>query len=311
MIARYDYLSRYPKVFQSMTGLKLNEFANLVWDVQPLLEAERLARLTPNRKRVIGGGSRPHLDARDQILMTVIWLRVYPTNEVLAYLFNVSDSTVSRVVNRVVPLLAASGKDTFRMPDPRRKHRRELPDLINEVPDLDIIIDSFEQRVQRLPNREEADRYYSGKKKQHTLKSQVSVDAATGLIIDISESVVGPTGDIKLLKQSGLLERLPDDVIVGGDLGYPGLAKLLVGRGYIPRRKPRGQERPAEDVAYNTAFSSKRIVVEHSIGRLRRYQAITQMDRHHRKQHTQRVLAVAGLANRQLESRVSVYRRVA
>ena len=40
-----------------------------------------------------------------------------------------------------------------------------------------------------------------------------------------------------------------------------------------PRRKPRGQPHPPEDVAYNTAFARRRIVVEHSIGRLRRYQA--------------------------------------
>ena len=47
-----------------------------------------------------------------------------------------------------------------------------------------------------------------------------------------------------------------------------------------PRRKPRGQPRPPEDVAYNTAFAQRRIVVEHSIGRLRRYQALSQTDRH-------------------------------
>lgn len=175
MIARYDYLSRYPSVFLSMTGLKLTEFNNLVWDVQPLVEAERLSRLTrPNRKRVIGGGAHPHLDARDQILMAVMWLKLYPTNEVLAYLFNVSDSTVSRVVNRLVKLLAASGKDTFKMPDPKRKHRLHLDEVVNQVPDLDVIIDSFEQRIQRHSDRSEADLYYSGKKKQNTLKSQLS-----------------------------------------------------------------------------------------------------------------------------------------
>lgn len=309
MIARYDYLSRFPKVFQSMTGLKLTEFAHLVWDIQPLLEAARLTRLArPKRSRVSGGGSHSKLDARDQILMAVIWLRVYPTNEVMAYLFNVSDSTVSRIVNRVVPLLADSGKDTFRMPDPRRKHRRELADLFKEVPELDVLIDSFEQRVQRHKTRDEADRYYSGKKKQHTLKSQVTIDKVTGLIVHISSSVVGPTSDILLLEYSGLLKALPAECQAGGDLGYVGINKLIPERGHTPRRKPRGKDRPAEDVVYNTAFARRRIGVEHSIGRLRIYQALTQMDRHHRKLHLVRVLAVAGLVNRQIESRLSLYR---
>lgn len=312
MIARYAHLSSHSHVFQSMTGLKLNEFTILWWELKPAIQTDRLERLTrPNRKRVIGGGDKSKLDDRDQLLMTVIWLRLYPTNEVLAYLFGVSDSTVSRVVNRVIRLLADNGKDTFKMPDPRRKHRLHLDEVVNQVPDLDVIIDSFEQRVQRHSDRTEADRYYSGKKKQNTLKSQLTVDATTGMIVHVSESVKGPTSDGTLLAQCGLVEALPKGLNAGMDLGYPGIAKILPGRGFIPRRKPRGKERPPEDVAYNTAFSRVRIVVEHSIGRVRRYQALTQMDRHHRKMHTERVMAAAGLANRQLQGRVAIYRRKA
>lgn len=310
MIARYANLSSHPHVFQSMTGLRLNEFTLLWWELKATLQSERLNRLArPNRKRVLGGGDKPKLDERDQLLMTVIWLRVYPTNEVLAYLFGVSDSTVSRVVNRVMPLLAASGKDTFKMPDPKRKHRRQLDELVNQVPDLDVVIDSFEQRVQRHRDRTEADRYYSGKKKQNTLKSQLTVDAYSGMIVHVSESVVGPTSDLKLLEDSGLVQALPEGLNGGGDLAYVGINVLLPGRGFTPRRKPRDKPRPAEDVVYNTAFSRKRIIVEHSIGRVRRYEALSQPDRHHRKLHNERVQAACGLANRQIEARLVYYRR--
>jgi hypothetical protein len=107
------------------------------------------------------------LAPRDQILLAVVWLRQYPTNEVLGFLFGVSDSTVSRILARVVPLLAAAGRDTMRLPDPGRKHRKELDALLHETPELAVIIDSFEQRVQRPSERQAADGYYSGKKKQH------------------------------------------------------------------------------------------------------------------------------------------------
>jgi len=117
--------------------------------------------------------------------------------------------------------------------------------------------------------------------------------------VDIAQSVRGPTADLTLLKGSGLLARLPPDCSVGADLGYPGLSTLDA-RGHIPRRKPRGQPRPAADVLYNTAFSRKRIIVEHTIGRLRRYATLSQTDRHHRCLHTARVRAVAGLVNRHL-----------
>jgi hypothetical protein len=63
--------------------------------------------------------------------------------------------------------------------------------------------------------------------------------------VDVPASVPGPTADLTLLKQSGLLGRLPPDCAAGGDLGYPGLDALHP-HGHIPRRKPR----PPEDVAY-------------------------------------------------------------
>ena len=306
MICRFDYLRRYPTVFQKMTGLRLNEFASLLDDMLPRFASAEQARLErPSRRRVKGGGRHADLAPREQILLAIIWLRQYPTNEVLAFLFGVSDSTVSRVVNRLVPLLEASGKATMRMPDPGRKHRKELDALLSETPELAVIIDTFEQRVQRCKNRKDADAHFSGKKKQHTLKDQLAVDEDDGTVCDVAESVVGPTADLTLLKQSGLLDRLPEGVGAIGDLAYIGIGEAHPrGLGATPRRKPRGRDRPPEDVCFNRAFSKRRIKVEHTIGRMRRYQSLSQMDRHHRRNHTARTRAVAGLVNRQIRSRL-------
>ena len=190
----------------------------------------------------------------------------------------------------------------MRLPRPSRKRLRQLDDLLRDIPELAVVIDSFEQRVQRPLDRSEADGLYSGKKKAHTLKSQVAVDEHSGMLVDVSASVPGPTADLTLLKQSGLMKRLPPGVRGMGDLAYIGIDAL--GCGSAPRRKPRDKPRPAEDSAYNTAFSKRRIVVEHTINRLRRFQALAQPDRHHRKHHTQRVCAVAGLVNRQIATRL-------
>jgi len=51
-------------------------------------------------------------------------------------------------------------------------------------------------------------------------------------------------------------------------------------------------------VADNRACARRRVTVEHTSGRLRRYDALTRTDRHHRRGHTVRVRAVAGLVNR-------------
>jgi hypothetical protein len=303
---RYEYLNHHSNVFLKMTGLRDNEFDTLVDDLLPKwadAQHERLNRR--ERQRDVGGGRNPKLDGRDQLLLTVVWLRVYPTHDVLGYLFGVSDSTVSRIIQRVLPLLEQAGRDTMRMPDPGRKRRRDLDELLRDVPELAVVIDTFEQKIQRPKDPDERDKYYSGKKKTHTLKSQVAVDADTGAIVDVSESVPGPMADIHLLERSELLKRLPEGVGGIGDLAYVGIAKLhRQGLGATPRRKPRGQPRPPEDVAYNTAFSRLRIIVENTIGRLRHFQSLTQTDRQHRQNHSARVRAVSGLVNRQLAHRM-------
>ena len=312
MILRYQHLSRHQRIFLSMTGLRLPEFDPLLSDVLPSLEAAHHAarQSRPERKRAVGAGHPFELDWRDQVLLTVVWLRQYPTQEVLGYLFGVSDTTALRSIERVLPVLEQSGRDTMRLPDPGKKRRQQLDALLAGTPELAVLIDSFEQRVQR-PKPESTpkerggkDPFYSGKKKQHTLKSQVAVDERSGKIVDTSPSVPGPTADLKLLEASGLLGRLPAGVGGIGDLAYQGAAALspqaLLA---TPRRKPRGKARPPEDVAFNRALSRRRIVVENTIGRMRRYQSLFQMDRHHREGHTGRVAAVAGLVNRQMEHR--------
>ncbi|HKB40531.1 MAG TPA: transposase family protein [Gemmataceae bacterium] len=303
MILRRERLAKFPVVFRALTGLTVALFEAMLPDLVAAFHADRRRRLDrPRRQRAFGGGDDFDLTIADQFLLTIVWLRHYPTQEVLGYLFGVSDSSALRAVARCLPLLEAAGKDTMRMPDPGRGRRKNLPALLKETPGLAVVLDTFEQPVQRPRRRQK--RYSSGKKKRHTLKSQVAVDEETGQLVDVAESVPGPTADLEVLKQSKLLNRLPKGVGALGDLAYLGVAALhREGLGATPRRKPRGQERSPEDRRYHRAFARRRIVVEHGICRLRRYQALTQVDRHHRKLHTARVRAAAGLVNRMMDHR--------
>jgi hypothetical protein len=305
VILRERALRQHPAVFRAMTGLTVAEFDAVLVEALPRYAAAERARLSrPDRRRAIGAGRRYTLPHRDHLLLTIVWLRRYPTNVVLGYLFGVSEYVALRTVQRVVPLLEAAGLDTMRLPDPGRGRRRDLDELLRDTPRLAVLIDTFEQRVQRPRDRAEADAYYSGKKKQHTLKTQVAIDEWDGSVVDVPPSVRGPTADITLLKDSGLLERLPEGVGGLGDLAYVGIADVHPqGLGATPRRKPRGQPRPPADVAYNRAFARRRVGVEHTIRRLRVFEALTQPDRHHRRGHTARVRAVAGLVNRQVRRR--------
>ncbi|AMV24456.1 hypothetical protein VT84_08665 [Gemmata sp. SH-PL17] len=129
------------------------------------------------------------------------------------------------------------------------------------------------------------------------------MDDESGAIVDVSDSVPGPWADITLLKKSRLMKRPPTGI---GDLGYVGIGELHpTGLGAAPRRKPRGKERPPAGRKYNRAFRRRRIVVEHAIGRLRRFRAVARVNRHPRPRHAVRVRAIAGLVNRMLKHRAS------
>jgi hypothetical protein len=165
---------------------------------------------------------------------------------------------------------------------------------------LAVLVDTFEQRTQR-PQRRQRD-YYSGTKQAPTLKSQVAV-AEDGPIVAVAESRPGRWADRKLVKRSGLAGRLiRAPVGAWGELGDLGLGEVRPRwHGATPRRKPRGQERPPEDRRDNRAFARRRIKVAHGSNRLRRVQALSQVDRHRRRDHTARVRAVAGLVKRMLD----------
>ena len=76
MILRYQNLCQNTQVFKAMTGLQVSEFDELVNDLLPgYAEAEEKRLSRADRKRAIGGGPDFELTGRDQILVSVVWLR--------------------------------------------------------------------------------------------------------------------------------------------------------------------------------------------------------------------------------------------
>ena len=305
MIFKYKTLSRNPTIFRAVTGLKPGEFDEYVEPLVIKLAAEELKRLErDNRCRAVGGGRSHELGWREQFLLTLVWLRLYPTYEVLGYFFGVSDTSAHRIVQRCLPWLAAMGRTEIQRSQAHAAGKRgySLEAIFDQVPGLAVVVDAFEQSIERPSTPQEADQYYSGKKKCHTLKSQITVDAYTGEVLDVAESESGRNQDKGIFNHSGTPERLPPDTAFLGDLGYPGLEKDLP-LAAIPRKKPRNKPRPEKDILFNTLFAQVRIVVEHTIALLRRYQALTLREGHHRRAHTERVIAVSGLVNFRKRSR--------
>lgn len=301
----YRSLAKHPVSFKSLTGLSLEEFNPLCreWIHADALLRERdpLTRETKQpRRRRVGGGRRWNLDAPTRLVMALTWLKVYPTWEVLAYLFGEDERSARRSTNDVLAVL----KTVATFPLERRergKHGRSLAAVVEVLPVVEVLIDSREQRIRRPTGEEKQRPYYSGKKKAHTMKMQASV-SLEGRVQAVSESVPGSTSDLELLDQSEVVERLGEDEAAVLDKGYVGVEKRHPTHTfYLPRKKPpKGELSPAE-ASYNSTLSEVRIAVEHFFGRMSYFGAVTQVFRHRRHRHSGVVRVVAWLTDRKIE----------
>jgi hypothetical protein len=288
-----------PAAFRSLTGLTLPQYEQLCREVATRYAAAEAARLTrPHRQRDRGAGRKYKLSLEDRLLLALIWLRVYPTYEVLSLLFDLDKGAVCRNLDRMLSVLRqVTAVDLAWPADDQRKRR--WADLLTDFPDVVAIIDATEQRIQRPTGPAAQKPYYSGKKKTHTLKTQVQI-APDGGLQAVSDSVPGSVHDLTLLRQSGTLERLEAGAAMF-DSGYQGVQKDAPERQfYHPFRASRGHPLTAEQKAWNQLLSHFRIRVEHTLAQLKIYDVLSQVYRHRRAGYHRVFCIVAALTNRRL-----------
>ena len=315
----YESLSARPAAFASLTGFTLADFEPVYQDFAAAYAKDRAASLTragQPRKRAAGGGTPFSQDGRTRLLMALVFLRVYPTYEVLAFFFSLHKANAQRGVVEVLATLQAHTVFVCERPAEDRKKLRSVQAVMDAFPDVRLVIDAKEQRIQRPGGSDESGNsrqkpFYSGKKKAHTLKTQVAV-APDGTFQSVSKSVPGSVHDLTLLRNSDLLHRLDRAEGIMLDKGYDGLQTLDPKQPdkngpphpcYLPHKARRGQPLTAEQKAYNAHLSKYRIVVEHSLAQMNQFQVLAQVFRHDRECHSGLTRIVAGLVNRRIAKR--------
>ena len=158
--------------------------------------------------------------------MALVWLRVYPTYELLGYSFGLHNGNACRNVADVLTVLGSLGDFPFDRPDrdPGRTKLDSAAAVMDAFPEVRLVIDTKEQRTRRPGGDYAAQKPYSSmKKKAHTLKTQLAV-RPDGRIESVGESVPGGSRhDKTLLKESGVLDRLPPGRGVMADKAYDSL----------------------------------------------------------------------------------------
>jgi len=313
-----ESLRQYPGAVKAFTGLPAAEFWGLVEAVGARwAEEERARRARPDRQRAIGGGRRSGQPLALRVAVVLTYLRLHVPQAVVGLLFGTSQAEVSRELREVLPALRpclpcpavwAPAADVGAVP-------AEAVLTVAQAAGGRVLIDTTEQRVARPGDDATQRRYYSGKKKAHTLKTQVVTDGDHHLRA-ISTAVPGAMHDKTLCDALHTVARLPDGVEADADKGYQGLAaqvetvavcdratrearsqpRLTI---QTPHKKPRGGELTDEQRRFNRELGAVRIRVEHCRGWLKNWAVLATRFRCAHDRYTPIMGVVCGLVNAQ------------
>jgi DDE superfamily endonuclease/Helix-turn-helix of DDE superfamily endonuclease len=317
-------LRRKPKHFHNFTGLTPEQFDQLLLVLKPLYEQAEQERLeNPNRLRARGAGRNFNLELPERLLMSLMYFRLYITQTLLGYLFELDTSNVSReihgrmlaILSEVLPtpardeplsnlVLEASSSSSSSSGGGGKRKRKEkkigtLEELLDKHPEFEeIFIDATEQELPKPKDKGRRKELYSGKRKRHTAKMQVV--STKKLVLHLCRHVPGRVSDLVLLRATGVMHWISGGAVLRVDKGYEGIEEEYPDVSIQKPRKARhGHPLTVLEKIYNKAMSTLRIAVEHVIGDLKKYRLLAGIYRGRPERYDESALMIAGLHNYQ------------
>lgn len=128
--------------------------------------------------------------------------------------------------------------------------------------EFELVVDSYEQPIQRPTDTQKQKKCYSGKQKKHTLKNKVIVMPSGSEIVDVVVGKTGATADITIWRERQ--SELSRAQKFQGDKAYVGEPRIDT-----PHKKSPGQDITTAQKKDNQSKAKTRIVVEHLIRMLK------------------------------------------
>jgi hypothetical protein len=277
----YDRLFKKPLLFKSFTGLTVLEFDNIykkeIAKRYEKHELKRLSKRKDNRERKFGAGRHFKLDVRNRFLMLLVYYRLYITYTLTGFLFDLDQSNVCRDIQKIESLIRKC------VPIPQKTYyktkRLKTPEAVEKYfPGFLAFTDCTEQQIPRPVDKNRRKKYYSGKKKRHTIKNQITVNNH-GFILHKVRYKKGRKHDYDVYKKNHPTV-IPKQVVNVVDLGYLGVETDFPEQlSALPYKKKRNQFLSDDEKEYNKIHSKKRIIVEHTISRLKKYRILADVFR--------------------------------
>lgn len=300
----YAKLSRCPSIFRSFTGLDLSEFDSVYAEVEKVyssFEEKRLSRR--ERKREIGAGHPFKLDLRDRLLVLLIYYRLYVTSTLLGFLFDLGQTNVLKDIRMIEPAV----REVLPLPAKvygKKRKLRTIEELEELFPGFKALIDATEQEIPRPKEKRKRKTHYSVKKRRHTVKTQLTVNA-NGLIVHRTGHARGRTHDYALFKHNHpdlpeMVRSVVDLGYYGIENGYPEMHPMIPFKRHAGGKGHAGEKGPPltpEQKAFNRQLSKERVIVEHTISRLKKFRVMSDEFRNRLRHYDTMTNIVTGIIN--------------
>ena len=265
----YDRLSRKPLLFKSFTGLSVQQFDVIFKEMEPKYEKYEIKRLSSKRNRIersIGAGRRFKLTVKDRVIMVLVYYRLYITYTLTEFLFGLDQSNVCRDIQKMEGLI----KQSLPIPQKLYKITRRLKtkeEVEQYFPDFMAFVDVTEQPIPRPKNRTRRELWLPGKRKKHTVKNLYTANQKGLIIYKTRRRQIGKKHDYDIYKKNRPV--IPKDVTSAFGLGFLGVEKDYPEQKYPCLLKRRGVVNLLYRKKYNKNHSKRRIVIEHTICRIK------------------------------------------
>ncbi|BBD70621.1 hypothetical protein NIES4072_69880 [Nostoc commune NIES-4072] len=290
----FDYIQKYPLRTKQILGISYEQLQSLLncalkrhQDIKAKQESQKI------RINAAGGGRPENLSTEEQVCLCLFYLRQMPTFQVLGMLFEVSKTEANDTFHSWIPIL----RDILpaSLLEQVSNNESDLLFVQEVLTNFRLLVDSLEQPIYRDSDQKKQQKYFSGKKRQHTLKSLIIGMPEGKDIVEVEVGVPGPTADIKLFRQSQ--EQFDKSQPFSGDKGFQGGENITTPHKRKPKRELSQQQKDE-----NKALSSNRIFIEHLIRLLKIFRVASQRFRLKLDTYEQIILTACGLVRLRIGS---------
>jgi hypothetical protein len=285
-----ERILKQDRLVRAMTGLNRKAFEELLPSFTEAYECS-LSNGQQERQRAPGGGRKATLKTMEEKLFYILlYCKCYPTFDLLSVLFNFDRSCAHDWVHRLMAILETALGYKRVLPV---RQLRSLEEFLERFPEVkEVIVDGTERPVQRPKDSQRQKEHYSGKKKRHTRK-HITGSTRKKRVIILTKARPGTVHDKRQLDEAEIVENIPEEIPIEGDLGFQGLQNEFENI-HLPHKKPKGKELTEQQKQENREFSRQRVACEHAHAGMKRYNAVSAVYRNRVADFDDRLMLIAG-----------------